>query len=57
MTHSGLKSPLRPRPHPRNVELFGELTDRRLNASAHADLEFPESLGILLLLIVSQRRE
>ena len=57
MTHPGLKSPLRPCPHPRNTELFGELTDCRLNAFAHPDLEFTEILRILLLLIASQRRE
>ena len=57
MAHPGLKSPLRPCPHPRNTELFNELTDRRLNAAAHSHLELPEILRILLLLIAPQRRQ
>ena len=57
MTHSVFNAPMRLRTHPRNVELFSELTERRLNAAAQADLEFPESLGILIPLIASQRWE
>ena len=57
IAHSGLKSPLRSGPHPRNVELFCELTDRRLNASAHPHVKFAKVLGVVPLLIAAACRE
>ena len=57
IVHSGLKSPMRSCPNPRDMELFSELTDRRLNAAAQPHLELPKSFGILLLLVASQRRD